>query len=395
MADANIGKLSEEYIASINSPSMTEEAKGRITEAMLKDALSEGRHPGKTAIGNLVFDIGANSGLLGEGVQAFRTSKWGRGLDFLFNMAVANQAGVAEDPYGDYVKNGSRYVPARPTGYAGDVAMRDAVDSAIGVAQYVPITAIPATLLSGKAHQGQHDYVRAKKSYDIAELQDLVRKIDPKSPQARNQLLHYAALLKGMSGTGEIARGTLGQPAYAEIKHNEDTRRQAASPLTQGFNAYMAPFMQQDARFAELKDSILKESDEIMKFEADLSKVGKSRKSITYPAKRFAAWASDWLSPDRLLETMSGNVQGSYFSDQNLNQYQARRRFMGDNRILPVAETPKDRRAEIAAEAEEAYPGIAPQQWFAEIKAENDAAEARRARWRARASEPEVSFPGL
>ena len=376
MAGANISELADAYVASINSPSMTEESRGRVTEQLLRDAVYEGRHPIKTGLGNLAFDIGANSGLLGQTAQAFRTSKWGRAADFAFNMAAAGQAGVAEDPYGDYVVNGGRFVPARPTGYSGDVSARDAIDSAIGVAQYVPVTAIPATLVSGRAHQNKHDSVRAEKAVAISQIQDLVRKIDPKSPNARGQMIHYAALLKGLSGTGEIARGTIGQPAYAEVKANEDARRAKASPLTQSFNAYMAPVMQQEARFSEIPEAILKESDEILKFEADLSKIGNSRKAVTYPAKRFAAWASDWLSPDRLLDTISGTVPGSYFSDENLKAYQARRRFMGDDRFLPVAETPKDRRAEIAAEAEDAYPGVTPQQWFAQIKAKNDAERA-------------------
>jgi hypothetical protein len=84
---------------------------------------------------------------------------------------------------------------------------------------------------------------------------------------------------------------------------------------------------------------------------------------------------------------MSGNLPGSYFSQQNMDAYRAREKFFGRG----VATTPKERRAEIRNLAEEAYPGVKPQEWFAGIsakeKAEREALESAAGDW--------GSLPGL
>jgi hypothetical protein len=235
----------------------------------------------------------------------FRQSKWGRAADFGFNMLAAGQGGAREDPYGDYEINtgGSgipRFAPARPTGYSGDVAARDAVDSAIGVAQWVPVTAIPATLVSGRAHQNKHDSVRAKKALDIKAIQDQVRAISPNDPQRKSKILHYSALLKGLTGTGEIARGTMGQAAYGEIQKAEDERRLKDSPLDRAFRTYKAPGSS-DAIMRDMPQQISDEGDRILQFESDMSMLANSSNAVTYPLKR----ARNFFGLDYLTDAVS------------------------------------------------------------------------------------------
>ena len=365
---------------------MTEDERGDMARTLLTNSVSEGRYPISTAAGNFAFDFGASSGLLGGTLKAFRNSNAGRIADVGFNMLAAGQGGVAgEDPYGDYEANtGSsgitRFVPARPTGFSDDVLGRDFVDGAIGAAQFHPVTAIPATLISGSAHQVKHDNVRAKKVKDISELQAKIKALDPKSPNSRSELMYYAALLKGLSGTGEIARGTMGQGSYFEMKQAEDARRKKDSPLGFAFDAYGKPLVAKESDFSEIPQRIIDEGDKIMKFEADMSKVSNSPAAITYPLKRTAgllddvsAPISNWLSLDRGFEHLAGNLPGSFWSKENVAAYGKRREFSGDKRPMQVSYDPVERRDEIARLAEEAYPGVSPQQYFADRTARQEA----------------------
>lgn len=382
---ANIDELAEKYVASINSPVKVEDDVGRKLGMELDLELRDQRHPIKAAAGNLAFDLGASAGLFGKSVQAFRGSNIGRLADFFVNMWMAHEAGAREDPYGDFqVATGSsgipRFAPARPTGYGSDVMARDAVDSAIGVAQWIPLTAIPATMVTGTAHQQQHDNVRAKKALEIKAIQDRVKAINPKDPTSRSQLLYYAAQLKGLTGTGEIARGTLGQAAYGAVGQAEDARRRKDAPLDRAFRAYKAPGSI-NTIMSGLPEQIVTEGDKILQFEADMSKMANSSNAITYPLKRARNffgidYISDQLSPDRLWDTISGELPGSFFSQQNFDAYRAKKKFHGKN----VGQTPEERRAEIRTLAEEAYPGVTAEVWFDHLREQERKREEARIR---------------
>lgn len=358
-------ELEKAYLAGINHPNPVKGTFGDMYKTAYEDRVLEGRYPVTTGLTNLGYDLSAGAGLLGGPLRALSASPYGRATDYLFNMASAWQSGLPEDPYGDYElsKTGgaARYVPRRHTGYSGDVARTDSQDAAMMALQWHPVTRIPATLLSGRATLDKHDAVRAKKAPDIRDIQEAIRNISPTDPNRRKLLLHYTSLLKGLSGTGEVARGTTGQMAYMDLNKREGVRRQVQDPARIMRSAALTNDMAAEARVPELA---LRYGDELIDYEADVSKVQNSVNGITYPVKRFASWGTDFISFDRLLDTISGTLPGGYFSDQNVQAYKARRKFRGEAPPLGMAENGPDQRAEIHRLAEEAYPGISSDQYL-------------------------------